>query len=210
VALGDSYTIGTGLEDEAQNFPTRLASKVGKETGIDVAVVNLGVNGYTTGDVIREELPVARGLRPELVTILIGANDVVQGSSEAAYRTRLAKIYDALDRFGLPAERVLAVSIPDFSAVPGAVSFGSPSDLRARIDAFNGVAQAEALSRGFQYVDVTTVSREDNHGDDWLASDHLHPGAAQHQAIADRIWETGGSWGAIARDPWSKSAEHEL
>jgi lysophospholipase L1-like esterase len=198
VALGDSYTIGTGLKDEAQNFPSLLAKRLSDEIGIDVALVNLGVNGYTTTDLIREELPVVRRLRPELVTILIGANDVVQGSDDAAYRTRLAEIYDALAQLGVAAKGVLAASIPDFSAVPGAASFGSPTDLRARIDAFNGVAQAEALSRGFQYVDITTVSREDNHGDDWLAGDHLHPGAAQHQAIADRIWETGGSWGIPA------------
>jgi lysophospholipase L1-like esterase len=193
VALGDSYTIGTGLEDEAQNFPSLLANRLTEEIGIDVTLINLGVNGYTTGDLILEELPVARGLRPELVTILIGANDVVQGSSEVAYRSRLAEIYDAIERFGLPADRVLAVSIPDFSALPGAAPFGPASDLRARIEAFNGVAKTEALSRHFQYVDITSVSREDNLGDDWLAADGLHPGPAQHQAISDHIWETAGT-----------------
>jgi acyl-CoA thioesterase I len=189
VALGDSYTIGTGLRDVAQNFPSLLARRIRAEIGIDVAVVNLGVNGYTAADLIREELPVARGLRPDLVSILIGANDVVQGSSAAAYRTRLVEIYVALAQLAVIAKKVLAISIPDFSAVPGAARFGSPSDLWERIDAFNGIAQAEALSRGLRYVDITGVGREDNHGDDWLASDKLHPGAAQHQAIADRIWD---------------------
>jgi lysophospholipase L1-like esterase len=207
VALGDSYTIGTGLTDEAQNFPSLLAKRLGDEIGIDVALVNLGVNGYTTADLIREELPVARGLRPEVVTILIGANDAVQGSDDAPYRTRLAEIYDALAPLGVTAKRVLAVSIPDFSALPGAASFGSPGHLQARIDALNGVAQAEALSRGFQYVDITAVSREDNHGDDWLAADDLHPGPAQHRAIADRIWEVAGAgWRSVRWDRYSNPA----
>ena len=188
VALGDSYTIGTGLADLAQNFPSLLARRLTEETGIDVALLNLGVNGYTTADLIREELPVARGLRPELVTILIGANDIVQGSDLAAYRTRLAELYDAIAQLTLAAIRVLAVSIPDFSPLPGAAPFGSPRELRARIDAFNGIAQSEAASRGFGYVDITAISRENNHGNDWTAADGLHPGPAQHQAIADRIW----------------------
>ena len=93
LALGDSYTIGTGLEDETQNFPSLLAGRLKDETGIDVALVNLGVNGYTTTDLILEELPVAQHARPELVTILIGANDIVQGSDEAGYRYRLQQIY---------------------------------------------------------------------------------------------------------------------
>ena len=188
VALGDSYTIGTGIADVAKSFPSLLAKKLTEETGIDVALVNLGVNGYTTADVIREELPVARGLRPEIVTILIGANDVVQGADQATYRARLNQIYEAVKQLGLTPERVLTVSIPDFSALPGAAGFGSASELRARIDAFNRIAQSEATSRGFQYVDITTISREDNHGDGWVALDGLHPGPAQYRAIADQLW----------------------
>jgi acyl-CoA thioesterase-1 len=198
LALGDSYTIGTGLEDEAQNFPSLLAARLSQDTGIDVALTNLGVNGYTTTDLIREELPVARTVRPELVSILIGANDVVQGSDEATYRARLAQIYDAVKELGLPAERVLAVSIPDFSPLPGATPFGSPSFLRARIDTFNDVARSEAASRSFRYADITAISRDSNRGDGWLADDGLHPGPAQHRAFADHLWEVAGpSWRSV-------------
>ena len=188
MALGDSYTIGTGLTDESQNFPSLLAKKLREESGIEVALVNLGVNGYTTTDLIREELPIARRLRPELVTILIGANDVVQGSGESAYRTRLAEIYDALVGLGLPATNVLAVSTPDFSALPGATPFGTATDLRTRIDAFNRIAQSEAAAHGFHYADIGAISRELRRGRDWLAGDGLHPGPDQHRAIADQLW----------------------
>jgi acyl-CoA thioesterase-1 len=187
VALGDSYTIGTGLEDEARSFPSLLAKRLTKETGIDVALINLGVNGYTTTDLIREELPVARDLRPGLVTILIGANDVVQRSTEAAYRSRLAEIYDALAGLPLPAAMVVSVSTPDFSGLPGGAPFGTATDLRTRIDSFNRIAQSEAAARGFHYADISAITRE-NRGHDWLAADGLHPGPAQHRAIADQLW----------------------
>jgi lysophospholipase L1-like esterase len=201
LALGDSYTIGTGLADVAQNFPSILARKLTEETGIDVALVNLGVNGYTTEDLIREELPVARRARPEIVTILIGANDVVRGADEATYRVRLSQINEAIEQLGLPAARVLAISIPDFSALPGAAPFGSSGDLRARIDAFNRVAGNEAGSRGFEYADITAISRENNHGDGWLATDGLHPGPAQHRVIADHLWAVVGPvWTRINAD----------
>jgi acyl-CoA thioesterase-1 len=193
VALGDSYTIGTGLEDESQNFPTLLASLITDATGIVVDLVNLGVNGYTTTDLIREELPVASRLRPELLTILIGANDVVQGSGEADYRTRLAGIYDAIAGLGLPAAKIVAVSTPDFSHVPGARPFGTAGDLRARIDAFNRIAQSEAAARGFPYADISAITREVNRGRHWLAADGLHPGPAQHRAIADQLWRLLGT-----------------
>jgi acyl-CoA thioesterase-1 len=192
VALGDSYTIGTGLEDEARSFPSLLAERLTKETGIDVALANLGVNGYTTTDLIREELPVARDLRPGLVTILIGANDLVQRSTEAAYRSRLAEIYDALTGLPLPPAMVVSVSTPDFSALPGATPFGAANDLRTRIDAFNRIAQSEAATRGFHFADISAITREVNRDNDWLAADGLHPGPAQHRAIADQLWRLLG------------------
>jgi len=196
LALGDSYTIGTGLENESLNFPSLLARRLTAETGIDVTVVNLGVNGYTTADLIREELPVARNVRPELVTILIGANDIVQRSEAAAYRGKLQQMYQAIKELGVPAARVLAISIPDFSPLPGAAPFGSSSELRARIDAFNDIAQSEADSHGFLYADITAISREETHGDNWLAPDGLHPGSAQHRAFAEHLWAVAGpAWG---------------
>ena len=188
MALGDSYTIGTGLPDESQNFPTLLARRLTAATGMGVALTNLGVNGYTATDLIREELPVVRSLRPELLTILIGANDAVQGTSEAAYRTRLGTIYDALVGLGLAATRILSVSTPDFSGLPGARPFGAARDLRTRIEAFNGVALVEASARHFHYADISAITREESKGRDWLAPDGLHPGPAQHRAIADQLW----------------------
>lgn len=207
MALGDSYTIGTGLQDESQNFPSLLARRLTEETGIDVALVNLGVNGYTTTDLIREELPVAGSLRPELVSILIGANDVVQGSDEATYRVRLDEIYQAVERLGVLASRALAISVPDFSALPGAAPFGSAGDLRARIDAFNHIAESESAPHGFWYVDISAITRATNHGNDWLADDGLHPGPAQHRAIADRLWQdVAPAWRRVVLSRFSPPA----
>jgi acyl-CoA thioesterase-1 len=198
LALGDSYTIGTGLEHENQNFPSLLAQRLREKSGIDVALVNLGVNGYTTEDLLREELPVARRSRPEVATVLIGANDIVQGSDEASYRRRLQQISGAVRLLGLAPERVLAISVPDFSHLPGAAPFGTPSQLRARVDAFNRIAASEAANHGFHFADITDISRRPDQGGGWLADDGLHPGPAQHRAIAELLWEVvGADWTRI-------------
>jgi acyl-CoA thioesterase I len=192
LALGDSYTIGTGLEDEGQNFPSLLAKRLTKETGVEVDLINLGVNGFTTADLIREELPVARASSPEAVSVLIGANDIVQGADEESYRRRLQQIYTTIRELGLPAERVLSISTPDFSGLPGAAPFGTAGQLRARVDAFNRIARSEAEATGFRFGDITGISRERDRGGGWLAADGLHPGPAQHRAIADHLWESIG------------------
>ncbi|HET9849578.1 MAG TPA: SGNH/GDSL hydrolase family protein, partial [Candidatus Dormibacteraeota bacterium] len=190
LALGDSYTIGTGLEDESKNFPKLLADRLAQELGVPVEVCNLGVNGYTTADLIRDELPVGRTARADLITVLIGANDIVQGVEETTYRHRLAQIYGAVQQFGLPSSRVVAISTPDFSPLSGAASFGTPERLHGRITAFNQVAREEAEGLGFGFVDITAVSTLPEKQADWLAADNLHPGPAQHRAFAETIWQT--------------------
>ena len=50
LALGDSYTIGTGASDESHNFPSILSGLVSKATGSRVELTNPAVNGFTTLD----------------------------------------------------------------------------------------------------------------------------------------------------------------
>ena len=189
LALGDSYTIGTGASDESRNFPSRLAAELQRATGRRVEIRNPAVNGFTTGDVIRHEIGEVKRFRPDLVTILIGANDVVQGSGEGSYRRQLQRIYAAVKVLNLPPGRVVAISIPDFSTAPAATAFGSPASLRSRIDAFNRIAEQEASSHGFEYLDLGEVSRLGEGGPGWIADDGLHPGDAQYAAWADYLWE---------------------
>ncbi len=188
LALGDSYTIGTGATTPARNFPSLLAQRLERASGRPVAVQNLGVNGFTTGDLIRTELPQARQA-PHLVSVLIGANDVVQGYDAAAYREALRTIYDFVARFRLAAARVLTVAIPDFSVVPTAGDYGNLATLRARIDAFNLIAAEESQGHGFDFFDISELSRSGIGRSDWIAADGLHPADAQYTAWTDAIWK---------------------
>ncbi|HEY5521455.1 MAG TPA: SGNH/GDSL hydrolase family protein, partial [Candidatus Limnocylindrales bacterium] len=59
-------------------------------------VANLGVNGYTSGDLIEDELPRLARLDPDFVTVLIGVNDIVQRVPEVVYDANLVHILDTL------------------------------------------------------------------------------------------------------------------
>lgn len=198
LALGDSYTIGTGASHESANFPSRLARKLEEATGSVVELRNPAVNGYTTTDLIVNELPELERFKPGLVTILIGVNDLVQRSDEAGYRKRLRRIYDSVARLALPQGRVATISIPDFSIVPAAPTFGVPSQLRARTDAFNAVARQEAGACGFPFLELGDVSRAGAGRAGWIADDNLHPGDDQYAAWADYLWpHLSGAWTSV-------------
>ena len=177
LALGDSYTIGTGASDDAHAWPSIIARR------LDAQLTNPAVNGYTTLDLIRHELPLLKKLKPELVTVLIGVNDLVQGRSADAYRGSLRTIYAAVE-----SARVVAVSIPTWSYVPAAADFGGTKHVDELTKTFNDIAREEAEARRFAWVDLGPVSTSKIGSDGWIASDRLHPGDAQYEAWAEVIW----------------------
>ena len=151
-------------------------------------VVNPAVNGFTTIDLIAKELGYITEMRPDLVSVLIGVNDLVQGRSVQQYRESLVEIYEAVAATHLAAGRIAAISIPNWSIVPAARDFGDPAHLRKLTDDFNEAARREALSRQFTWIDLTDVSTRATAPVGWIASDDLHPGDVQYAAWADVIW----------------------
>src|SRR5258708_14208192 len=123
-----------------------------------VELTNPAVNGFTTIDLIRHELPEVRAIKPDLVTILIGVNDLVRDVSPDSYRATLVRIYDAVAKEKAPDGRVFAVSIPNWPVVPAAREDGDPARIRDLTDTFNDIAREEADKRGFGGVDITAAS----------------------------------------------------
>jgi lysophospholipase L1-like esterase len=164
LALGDSYTIGTGASDDSHSWPSIIASRLGAE------LTNPAVNGFTTLDLIRDELPWLQRVQPDLVSILIGVNDLVQG------------------------RRVAAVSIPTWSYVPAANDFGGKDHVERMTLIFNRVVENEARAHKFTWIDIAEASTSGVGTSGWIASDGLHPGDKQYAAWAEVIWSAVNAW----------------
>jgi acyl-CoA thioesterase I len=185
VALGDSYTIGTSVEP-AERFPDQLVTALrGSPTPLDL-VANLAVNGYTTADLIRDELPALPGLAPELVTLLIGVNDVVQGFPLATYEANVGEILDVL-LAALPAGRIVAISIPDYTVTPAGPDYGDPAAQHDAIAAENAAMARLAGNHGIAFVDIFDLSLGAARDRALVADDGLHPSGLQYRRWVDRL-----------------------
>ena len=185
VALGDSYTIGTSVAPP-ERWPDRLVEALGPRPPTLRLVANLGVNGYTSRDLIRDELPALPPLDPEFVSVLIGVNDVVQGIRPATYRASAVTILDAL-LARLPADRIVTVAIPDYTVTPAGANFGDPRRQHDGIVASNAIMAGLAVERGIAYVDTFAVSLLAARDRSLVADDGLHPSGAQYAAWVERI-----------------------
>jgi lysophospholipase L1-like esterase len=191
VALGDSYTIGTAVEGPAERWPDQLVSRLAAghtdpaPAPIEL-VANLGVNGFTSRDVIETELPRVAALSPGFASILVGVNDVVQGVPATSYEANIGTILEAL-LAALPAERLLAVSTPDYTVTPQGAAFGDPAVQSAGIRANNAVLERLARERAIAFVDIFDLSLRAATDRSLVARDGLHPSGGQYRLWVDRI-----------------------
>lgn len=185
VALGDSYTIGTSVPAD-ECWPEQLVAALGPDAPTLTLVANLGVNGYTSADLIRDELPALDALKPDVVSVLIGVNDVVQGVSVAKYKANVAAILDSL-LVRLPAERIIAVAIPDYTVTPAGGDYGDPHQQHDGIIASNATMKRLSWDRGIAFVDIFDISLEAATDRALVADDGLHPSGAQYALWVERI-----------------------
>jgi acyl-CoA thioesterase I len=187
LALGDSFTIGTGTTPD-KAFPALLAAKW-RTAGRAVELLNPAVNGYTTDDLIIRELPHVPVFKPTLVTLLIGANDIVRGGSDdKRYRGQLRRIYSQLRDDGVTGTSIVALPQPEWSRSPAASPYGTTEALLTRIAHFNAIAMEEAEAAGARFIDLYPLMHRQAAAE-MLATDGLHPNAEAHEEWARTLWE---------------------
>ncbi|MCA2980838.1 MAG: SGNH/GDSL hydrolase family protein [Myxococcaceae bacterium] len=186
LALGDSFTIGTG-QPERLNFPSQLAAML-ERRGRVVRLTNVAVNGYSTRELLAEELPALEVVKPTHVTLAIGANDLVRGASSAEYRARLRQIFARLARSGVTGGRLLVLPQPDWSQAPVAEAFGDRETLRRRIEASNAVLAEETTAAGGVFVDLWPLFVAQG-AQRMFADDGLHPSGSAYTAWAQALVE---------------------
>jgi acyl-CoA thioesterase-1 len=167
--LGDSLTAGLGVAaDEA--WPALVEARLRRE-GYPYRVVNAGVSGDTTAGGLRRVDWVLRS-RPEVTVVALGANDGLRGLSTDAMEVNLLAIVERLRAGGT---RVLVVGME----VPANYGATYAREFRA---VFPDVARRTgAALMPFLLEGVAADPRLNQ-------ADGIHPNAAGHRAIAERIW----------------------
>ena len=142
LALGDSYTIGEGV-DEAGRWPVQLASAL-RASGLAIDDPHIiATTGWTT-----DELSVAMDAQEPLgewafVSLLIGVNNQYRGRPVDDYLGEFTRLLQrAIALAGDRAGRVLVLSIPDWGVTPFAFASGRDAHAIADdLDAYNAAAR---------------------------------------------------------------------
>jgi lysophospholipase L1-like esterase len=163
VALGDSMTQGIGAADISGGWVSQLHDQLTAQ-GRQLRLVNLSVTGARIKDVVERQLPQleALGVTPDLVTVLIGANDMFPRSRRAPAVGQYAALLDQL-----PAGRSIVAPLPQRNGPARA------------INALIGRAAARGRVRLAEFPQTSLWSLFGT-----LAEDHFHPNERGYAGIA--------------------------
>jgi acyl-CoA thioesterase-1 len=185
IAFGDSYTICTGTNSEVEHWPNILVKHL-NSAGIPVELsFNPSRNGFSTQNVINNELPLLKTNTIDFSTLLIGVNDWVRQTDIETYHKNLNYIIDEIQKKLSNKKCLILITIPDFGVTPQGAGYGSGRDISKGITEFNAVIKSEAKKRGLVCVDIFNISQQMKGNKELVAIDGLHPSAKEYA-----IWES--------------------
>jgi lysophospholipase L1-like esterase len=192
LALGDSYTIGEGVE-ESGRYPNQLIKRLREETlntwenpkiiaktGWTVDELKLGINEANLSNQTYD-----------LVTLLIGVNNQYRGRSLEDYRMEFeSMLHQAIVFAGGKKEHVFVLSIPDWGVTPFAINRQSNQlKVANEIDAFNQAKKEICDKYGVAFLNITSDYREIGAYPDMVVADQLHPSKLVYEKWADVLFQ---------------------
>lgn len=186
VALGDSTAYGVGASHAERNYVSRFHERL-RAVYPAARVRNLGAGGATAADVVDGQLSRAVALRPDLVTLSIGPNDITRGRDAGEYERDIETIFRTLLR---ETTAVLLVNlIPDLTVTPRFRGRPEAAEVGRRVARFNGALRRQAGAHGVEVVDLYTPSRtEVPRRPELIAADGYHPSDQGYARWADLMW----------------------
>jgi lysophospholipase L1-like esterase len=178
VAMGDSFTEGIGDPEPTspgghRGWADRLAEELSR-TQPDFAYANLAIRGRLLGQILAEQLEPALALRPDLVSISAGGNDLLRPGSDP---DALAEQLDAaVGRMANAGATVLLFNGPDIRDTP---VLGM---IRGRVAIYNENLRTIASRHDAVVADMWSL-RSLTDPQMW-AEDRLHFSALGHHTIA--------------------------
>lgn len=188
VALGDSFTEGVGDRDDARpnglrGWADRVAEVLAVQPGAeDFGYANLAIRGRKLKQITVEQVEPALALKPDLISIHAGANDVLRPKVDL---DDLAAHYDeAVGRLAGSGAHVVLFTIfdPGGSGIYGA--------LRGRMAIFNEWVREISDRHGTTLVDMWRM-RDGDHAE-VFDTDRMHLNSYGHQHIAFAVLEALG------------------
>lgn len=185
IALGDSLTAGVGTTKYQDSYPYLLAQKLAsKQT--EVTLINLALPGFKTKNIINNSLETTITDNPDIITLLIGVNDLHGNISKKDFQKNYQQILAKLTT--KTTAKIYLINLPEIGSNQ---LFWPPYNyyFRWQTKNFNQVIKQLAIQYNLTYIDLDTPTAQilKNNGPVY-SMDSFHPRALGYESWAQIIY----------------------
>jgi lysophospholipase L1-like esterase len=185
VALGDSLTAGVGTTKYQESYPYLLTQKLaGNQTKL--TLINLALPGFKTKDIINNSLKTTIADNPDIITLLIGVNDIHGNISKIAFQKNYQQILQELTT--KTTAKIYVIGLPQIGSNQ-LLWFPYNYYFRWQIKNFNQVIKQLAIQYKLIYVNLDTPTAQvlKNNGPAY-SIDSFHLSAFGYESWAQIIY----------------------
>lgn len=172
IPIGDSYTIGLGVA-EYERWPNMLVENLNKQNIPLYLLANPAISGFTVDDAINYELPEVEKHKPDIVSVLIGANDNFRQVPVDQFAQSYRLLLDRLQKIVPNARHIILITLPDHTKSPAGQTFDDTTGSKL-IEEYNDIIKSEGQARGMSVADIFPISQTMTTSADFI-NDGLHP-----------------------------------
>lgn len=175
-ALGDSLTAGVGVSDYKNSYPFLIAQKLSSKN--NVMLINLAHEGDTSADMLLK-LPTVISQNPDLITILIGINDIHNFISPMKFEENLIQAVKTLKTTNA---KIYLLSLP-YLGSSKILYFPYNFILDFQTQQFNNIIRKTAKDVGLEFIDLYTLEKSV----DFYSKDQFHPSQSGYKSWSEAI-----------------------
>lgn len=185
LALGDSTGVGVGAE--RGGYVERLFARVASARP-GSRLINFSASAAATADILKQMGDVPGG-RATLVTVGIGANDLIRGVTAEQFARNYEEMVVRLEE--RTSATILLMNIPNVSLAPAVPAYMRET-ARRHVNAFNERIDDVARRHGLSVIDLYGRSRKFAARPEFFSRDGIHPSDAGYEFWAQLAWPDVG------------------
>ncbi|MEY4440981.1 MAG: hypothetical protein RLY49_607 [Candidatus Parcubacteria bacterium] len=186
VAFGDSLTAGVGVDIYEQSYPHLLAQEISKKEQKSVELIPIATPGARTQDVIVNTLDQVINSKPDIVTILLGVNDIHNGVSRDEFYKNYSQI---INRITEKTDAVIYIINIPYIGEPSLILPPYNIYFDSKTKEFNEALEQLKEEYPVRYVDLYTKTRDEAEKKDYYSVDLFHPGKVGYTLWAQIIYD---------------------
>lgn len=183
LALGDSTGVGVGAQ-RGGGYVQRLFTRI-QHTRKDSRLVNLCASAASTADVLSQQASQVSDTNPTLVTLGVGANDLIRGLTVEQFAADYEKLVMRL--MENKRASIILMNIPDISLAPAVPAYMRDA-ARRHIVIFNQRIEGIAKRHNLTLIDLYGRSSDFKLHPEFFAADGFHPSDAGYEFWTELMW----------------------